>query len=77
VLSKSTEAVDRNKKLPIYAAHGVSQVWLVDPIAKTLEVYSLDADRRWRAVRVHEGDARVRAQPFEAIELDLSGLWIR
>jgi len=77
VLSKSTEAVDRNKKLPIYAAHGVAHVWLVDPIAKTLEVYSLDSDRRWRDVRVYEGDARVRAQPFEAIELDLAGLWVR
>jgi Uma2 family endonuclease len=69
--------VDRNKKLPIYAAHGVSHVWLVDPIAKALEVYSLDSDRRWRDVRVYEGDARVRAQPFEAIELDLAGLWVR
>jgi Uma2 family endonuclease len=77
VLSKSTEAVDRSKKLPIYAAQGVSHVWLVDPIAKTLEVYSLDSDRRWRDVRVYEGDARVRAQPFEAIELDLAGLWVR
>jgi Uma2 family endonuclease len=77
VLSKSTEAVDRNKKLPIYAAHGVAHVWLVDPIARTLEVYSLDSDRRWRDVRVYEGDARVRAQPFDAIEIDLAGLWVR
>jgi Uma2 family endonuclease len=53
------------------------QVWLVDPIARILEVYSLDGDRRWRDVRVYEGDARVRAQPFEAIELDLAGLWAR
>jgi Uma2 family endonuclease len=77
VLSKSTEAVDRNKKLPIYAAHGVSHVWLIDPIAKTLEVYSLDEDRLWRDVRVYEGDATVRADPFAAIELELSMLWTR
>jgi Uma2 family endonuclease len=75
VLSKSTETIDREKKLPIYAAHGVSHVWLIDPIAKTLEVYTLDSDRRWRDVRIHEGDARVRAQPFEAIEIDLADLW--
>jgi len=77
VLAKSTETVDRDKKLPIYAAHGVSHVWLVDPVARTLEVYSLDRDRRWRDVRVYEGDVRVRAQPFEAIEIDLAGLWVR
>ena len=77
VLSKSTETVDRSKKLPIYAAHGVAHVWLIDPTAKTLEVHSLGDDHRWRDVRVYEGDARVRAEPFTAIELDLASLWIR
>jgi Uma2 family endonuclease len=77
VLSRSTETVDRSKKLPIYAAHGVCHVWLIDPITKTLEVHSLGDDRRWRDVRVYEGDARVRAEPFAAIELDLAALWVR
>jgi len=77
VLSRSTETVDRSKKLPIYAAHGVCHVWLIDPITKTLEVHSLGDDRRWRDVRVYEGDARVRADPFAAIELDLAALWVR
>jgi Uma2 family endonuclease len=76
VLSRSTEAVDRTKKLPIYAAHGVAHVWLIDPIAKTLEVHTLGDDRRWRDVRIYEGDARVRAEPFAAIELDLAELWV-
>lgn len=75
VLSKPTESVDRNEKLPIYAAHGVGHVWLIDPLAKTLEVRSLDDDHRWREVRVYEGDVRVRAEPFAAIELDLGALW--
>jgi Uma2 family endonuclease len=77
VLSKSTESVDRDKKLPLYAAHGVPHVLLIDPIAKTLEVHSLDDDHRWRDVRVYEGDMRVHAQPFDAIELDLGALWAR
>lgn len=77
ILSRSTENVDRTKKLPLYAAHGVPHVWLIDPIGKTLEVHALGDDHRWRDVRVHEGDARVRADPFAAIELDLAALWIR
>jgi Uma2 family endonuclease len=75
VLSKSTEGIDRNEKLPLYAEHGVGHVWLLDPIAKTLEVHSLGEKGRWREVRIHQGDVRVRAAPFEALELDLSALW--
>jgi Uma2 family endonuclease len=75
VLSKSTEKIDRDEKLPLYADHGVRHVWLVDPIARTLEAYALGEEGRWREVRIHRGDAPVRAAPFDAIELDLTALW--
>lgn len=75
VLSPSTAAIDRGEKLPIYAEAGVPHVWLVDPIAKTLEVHTLGDGARWREVRLHQGDVRVRAAPFDAIELDLASLW--
>jgi Uma2 family endonuclease len=74
VLSDSTERVDREDKMPIYATHGVRHAWLVDPIRRTLEIYRLRA-RRWRAIATHHDDQRVRAEPFDAIELDLSLLW--
>lgn len=75
VLSKSTEHVDRDNKMPRYAAHGVGHVWLVDPIAWTLEVYTLGDDRRWRTARTYSGHVKVRAEPFAAIEIDLAALW--
>ncbi len=75
VLSKSTERVDRDKKLPRYAAHGVGHVWLVDAIARTLEVYTLGEDRNWRTARTYAGNVKVRADPFAAIEIDLAELW--
>ena len=75
VLSNSTERIDRDKKLPYYARHRVRHVWLVDPIDKRLEVHSLDDEGHWRAVRIYQGDATVRAEPFDAIELELSALW--
>lgn len=75
ILSRSTEARDRNDKLSIYAEQGVPHVWLVDPIARTLEVHALGDDARWREVRLFEGDARVRAAPFDSIELELGALW--
>lgn len=75
VLSRSTEKLDRDKKLPYYAAHRVRHVWLVDPIDKRLEVYTLGDVGGWLEVRTYEGDVSVRAEPFDAIELDLSALW--
>jgi Uma2 family endonuclease len=75
VPSRSTENVDRNEKLPIYLEAGVKHVWLVDPIEQTLEVYERGDDARWREVRTYAGDARVRAAPLDAIELDLATLW--
>ena len=75
VLSASTEAIDRGKKLRIYAREGVVHAWLVDPLAHTLEVMGLDAGD-WALLARHEGDVGVRAAPFDAIELELGALWI-
>jgi hypothetical protein len=52
----------------------VRHVWLLDPIDKRLEVYSLHAER-WREVRIYQGDTAIRAEPFDAIELELGSLW--
>jgi Uma2 family endonuclease len=75
VLSPSTAARDRGVKMPLYAREGVKTAWLVDPIARSLEVFSLGADRRWVLAHVYGGNAVVRAAPFDAIELELSALW--
>jgi Putative restriction endonuclease len=75
VLSPSTETLDREDKMPVYAREGVRHAWLVDPIARTLEVFTLGPGRRWLPAVTHRGAARVRVEPFEAIELELSVLW--
>jgi Uma2 family endonuclease len=63
--------------MPLYAAHGVSWAWLVDPAARTLEAYVLEGGQRWSKPNVYEGPARVRAVPFDAVEIDLSALWAK
>ena len=77
VLSPSTADFDRDEKMPLYAREGVRHAWLVDPIARTLEVFVLGAEGRWVPAGVHRDDARVRAEPFDAIELDLRVLWAK
>jgi Uma2 family endonuclease len=77
ILSPSTEKYDRKTKMPIYAREGVRHAWLIDPLKRTLEVFTLGPDRRWVVGDVHRRDARVRVPPFDAIELDLSLLWAK
>jgi len=76
VLSPSTAAIDRADKIPIYLREGVSFVWLVDPSTQTLEAFGREGTS-YRLLGAWRGTARVRAQPFDAIELDLSALWAR
>ncbi len=76
ILSRSTAVHDRSEKLPIYAAAGVAHAWLVDPLQRTLEVLRLH-ESKWLIVAIHRGDARVRAEPFDAIEIDLGLIWAK
>ncbi len=66
IVSPSTAKWDRAAKMPVYARTGVVHLWLVDPIAKTLEVYFAH-DGRWVVDAVYGDDERVRAKPFDAV----------
>lgn len=74
VLSPATARMDRIEKMPIYASAGVQHLWLIDPVWKSLEVFRL-ADGCWLLLGMHRDDERVRAEPFEAVELELTPLW--
>jgi hypothetical protein len=74
VLSPSTERIDRTKKLTIYAREGVQHVWLLDPLAKALEILRLE-NGRWSLIATREGEQSVRVEPFDAVALELGALW--
>jgi Uma2 family endonuclease len=61
--------------MPLYARYGVPFAWLVDPIARTLETYELEAGD-WREIGRFSDADQVAAAPFEAATLDLDGLWV-
>lgn len=83
VLSPATQRADRTDKLAIYAAFGVQHAWYVDPIARTLEVFTLvggvDApntpSRKWLLAATFKDDDTVAAAPFEAHAFGLDVLW--
>ncbi len=74
VLSPRTESTDRAKKMRIYRREKLGHVWLLNPVLRTLEIYRLESGR-WSQLDVHEGDRAVKAEPFDAIDLDLGALW--
>lgn len=76
ILSPSTARFDRGDKLDAYASWSVSHAWLVDPEAFTLEAYRLERGR-WVRLGTWSESARVRVEPFDSYELDLSLLWTR
>ena len=73
ILSPSTARKDRVLKMPLYARYGVAHVWLVDPLAQTLEAFELRAGE-WVLIATLSESDKVRVRPFDAIEFDLSDL---
>lgn len=74
ILSPSTAALDRVRKMPIYRREGVGHVWLIDPDRQTLEVFRGEK-QQWILLAAFESEQRCRVEPFEAIELELAALW--
>lgn len=76
IISPSTQARDRGVKLDIYLREQVGHVWLVDPIAETLEVYR-HGGAHWIRCALYAGNAAVHAEPFDSFELQLTKIWRR
>ncbi len=74
ILSPSTRRHDAQVKVPMYFRHGVKHLWLVTPATQSLQVFRRVTDG-WLLRHFNFEDELVRAEPFDAIELDLSALW--
>jgi Uma2 family endonuclease len=74
ILSPSTAKKDRAVKLPIYARYGVAHVWIVDPLAQTLEAFALQQGR-WLLIATLKDDDNVAVPPFDAAPFCLADLW--
>jgi Uma2 family endonuclease len=75
ILSPSTARKDRVTKMPVYARYGVPYLWLVDPLAHTLEAFALH-DGRWTVIGLFQEQDAVSVEPFTEIALELGALWI-
>lgn len=75
ILSPSTESRDRQIKTPLYAHYAVTFAWLVDPTKRTLEAYRLRSGG-WHEIGRFADSDQAAIPPFDAITLDLAGLWL-
>ena len=74
ILSPTTAPIDRTRKMELYARHGVPWYWIVDPDARVVEIYRLDAGSYKLSKRV-AGDEPLSAEPFPDLALAPSSLW--
>ena len=74
VLSASTRRHDLHEKRPVYAREGVSYLWLVDPVDRTLEAFVLH-EGQWLLIGSAKDDDPVSIRPFDAITFSLGDLW--
>lgn len=74
VLSPSTRRVDQKLKPPLYLKEKVRHLWLLDPLARSLEVFCW-GERGWVLLGFFGEEDKVRAEPFEDLEVDLLFLW--
>ena len=71
VLSRSTEARDRGRKMQLLAKYGVPEYWIVDPVHNTLEIYS-HTGNSYQLVRTFGEDDSVQSPAFPDLRFDAS-----
>lgn len=74
ILSPSTASYDNLVKRRFYAEIGVAHIWYIDPERRELEVCRL-VSGKWLQLGIFGGDEKVRAEPFEEVEIDLAEWW--
>ena len=73
IVSEANRTVDTVTKLRRYHQAGVPHYWILDQMDRTLTVHRHTADGYLVVLRATAGE-RVRAEPFDAIEVDVAVL---
>ena len=71
ILSAATEQRDRGAKQKLYARAGVTESWIVDPTAKTIEVYTL-IESGYQRINLFNHQDTLRTSLFPHLTIPLS-----
>lgn len=75
ILSDSTEKIDRGIKFVDYAAHGVSEYWIIDPAKKTVEKYLLQQGEYYLDLKL-SAKGKLQSTVAEGFEVELTELFM-
>jgi Uma2 family endonuclease len=73
-VSDTTFVYDRHVKLPLYAAHGVPEVWIVDLESRCVHFFRSLLDGRYTDVRVSAEPGAIGLIDFPDLTIGLAGL---
>lgn len=73
-VAQSSAAYDREVKLPLYAQHGVPEVWLLDLDAALLHVCRAPSDGRYTAVSATATPGPTPVALLAGVTVDLTGV---
>ncbi|MBL6750714.1 MAG: Uma2 family endonuclease [Nevskia sp.] len=74
-VADTTADYDRKIKVPLYARHGVAEVWLIDLAARQLEIYREPHPAGFRTLLRRGPEDRVAPGQIAMAELPLSEIW--
>lgn len=75
IISNSTEKIDRGIKFIDYAAHGVSEYWIIDPVKKTIEKYLLQQGEYFLELKLST-EGRLQSTVVEGFVVELIELFV-
>ena len=74
-VADTTLRYDREIKIPLYARHGIPEVWLIDVEGRTLTVFDTPADGRYRDEHRVQPLSGLVPKALPGVEVDLSRLF--
>lgn len=74
-IAETSLRYDREIKVPLYAAHGIPELWIVDVGERVLWTYREPRAGAYAEIAKTDRPGRLRLSAAPEIEIDLSGLF--
>ena len=74
-VADTTLRYDREIKIPLFARHGIPEVWLIDVEGRTLTVFETPADGRYRNEHRVRPSGALAPKALPGVEVDMSRLF--